>query len=381
MKKRFLVLAILALCVTSLALASTLSPAADTYKDTFPDQYLSYLKNAENDEAYDYVLAHPQIAVLYEGSGFGYSYYTARGHEYTLEDVKNIGRPHPLANCLTCKSGDFTAMVNELGEGAYKLPFNDAFHALAGGITCFNCHGEEPGKLEVTHQYLTDAVGEDSGIKAATLACAQCHVEYYFPDDTKATVLPYHSHEEATPETIYAYYDQLGFADFVNPRTGSRMIKVQHPEFETYTGAGSVHRGTFSCADCHMGKAENEQGQTYSSHHLVSPLDSPAIKESCAQCHQDLDGFVKGIQDKMEERTYQIADQLVILTNTLADKVAAGATDEELQQVRALNREAQFYWDFVFVENSEGVHNSKLSTACLDKAEQLTQQALDLVKQ
>ncbi len=381
MKKRFLVLAILALCVTGLALASTVSLPADHYKDIFPDQYQSFLKNAENSEAYDYVLAHPQIAVLYEGSGFAYSYNSARGHEYSLEDVQNIGRPHPLANCLTCKSGDYTAMVNELGEGAYKLPFKDAFNALKGGISCFNCHGETPGQFEITHQYLKDAVGEDSGIKAATLACAQCHVEYYFPSDTKATVLPYQGHENATPEMIYAYYDHLGFADFINPRTGSRMIKVQHPEFETYTGAGSVHAGTFSCADCHMGKAVNDAGQTYSSHYLTSPVKNPAISDSCAQCHTDLDTFVKDIQEKTEARTYEIADQLVLLTNTLADKVAAGATDEELNEVRALNREAQFYWDFVFVENSEGAHNRKLTDACLTKAEQLTAKALDLIRQ
>ena len=144
-------------------------------------------------------------------------------------------------------------------------------------------------------------------------------------------------------------------------------------------GQGSVHKGTFSCADCHMGKAENDAGEKYSSHYLVSPLNSPAIAESCAACHQDLEGFVKGIQDDMEERTYQVADKLVVLTNALADKVAAGAADEALEPIRQLNREAQFYWDFVFVENSEGAHNSKLATECLDKAEELCDQAMQLL--
>ena len=58
-----------------------------------------------------------------------------------------------------------------------------------------------------------------------------------------------------------------------------------------------------------------------------------------------------------------------------------GFSAEELAQLRELNREAQFYWDFVFVENSEGAHNSKLSTACLDRAEELTDQALALISQ
>ena len=38
------------------------------------------------------------------------------------------------------------------------------------------------------------------------------------------------------------------------------------------------------------------------------------------------------------------------------------------------------YWDFVYVENAEGAHNSKLSNYCLDKAEDLAKQALALLK-
>lgn len=379
MKKRLLLALLLLLALAGAAWAASEALPASQWAQQFPDQYNSFMRNAENSETYDYVAAHPQIAVLYEGSGFGYSYYAARGHEYTLEDVKNIERPHPIANCLTCKSGDYTAMVNKMGDAAYQLPFDETINQLAGGISCYNCHGNEVPTLQVTHGYLADAIKEEDGIKPATLACAQCHVEYYFPDESKATVLPYDGHANATPESIYAYYQQLGFADFTNPRTGAKMIKVQHPEFETYTGKGSVHGGMFSCADCHMGKPKNEEGKRYSSHFLASPVKSPEIAATCAGCHEDLEGFVKDIQDKTEERTYQIADKLVVLTNALADKVAAGAAEEELDKLRALNREAQFYWDFVFVENSEGAHNRKLTTQCLDKAEELADQALQLI--
>lgn len=378
MKKRsFFLLFVLVLAVAAWALSEALP--AENWKDTFPDQYNSYLKNTENKDTYSYVEAHPQIAVLYEGIGFSHSYFAARGHEYTLEDVKNIGRPHPLANCLSCKSGDYTAMVNKMGDAAYKVPFDEAFQQIDETVSCYNCHANNPPELTVTHSYLANAIPAEDNIKPDILACAQCHVEYYFPAESKATVLPYTSHESTTPEAIYAYYQELGFSDFVNPRTGSQMLKVQHPEFETYTGPGSVHGSMFSCADCHMGKAQNEAGQTYSSHTLKSPLNSPEIIESCAGCHQDLSGFVKGIQDKVEERTYAIADKLVALTNALADKVTAGASDEELAPLRELNREAQFYWDFVFVENSEGAHNSKLSHECLDKAEELVDKALSMM--
>ena len=74
-------------------------------------------------------------------------------------------------------------------------------------------------------------------------------------------------------------------------------------------------------------------------------------------------------QAKAEERTIAIGTKLETLTNKLADAVAAGTyAEEELEAIRSLNRKGQFYWDFVFVENSEGAHNSKLTEDCLNKA-------------
>ena len=145
-------------------------------------------------------------------------------------------------------------------------------------------------------------------------------------------------------------------------------------------GEGSVHAGQFSCADCHMGTATNEAGETYVSHEWVSPLASEAISASCAACHKDLAGMVAGIQAHAEERTVAIGTKLETLTNRLAEAVTSGKyTDEQLDAVRALNRKGQFYWDFVFVENSEGAHNSKLTEKCLDQAEEAVDAALALL--
>ena len=69
------------------------------------------------------------------------------------------------------------------------------------------------------------------------------------------------------------------------------------------------------------------------------------------------------------------------LTETLAAAVESGAyTEEELDAIRAVARDAQFYWDFVFVENSEGAHNPSLTNECLDKAEALTDEALGMFR-
>ena len=387
--KRILMIALLAallLCVCMNAQAATVTEtgtgitvikAAD-WAETYPDVYASYTKNAENEAFFDHVEEYPMIATVYEGMAFNKFYNSARGHYYTVQDVTSTGRPHKLANCFTCKTPDFTAKVNNEGVSAYTIAFEDMMAEVNESVSCYNCHANTPGELVVTHTYLADAMGEQlAGLNAETASCAQCHVEYYFDPETKAVTLPYDSMEAMHPDAILALFDEMDFADYTNPRTGVKQIKVQHPEFETYMGAGSVHAAQFSCADCHMAKETNAAGETYASHYWVSPLNSDAIKASCAACHPDLEGFVKGIQAKAEERTVAIGTKLETLTNKLADAVASGKyAEEDLNAIRELNRKGQFYWDFVFVENSEGAHNSRLTNECLDKAEQLIDEAL-----
>ena len=275
-----------------------------------------------------------------------------------------------------------TAIVLSVIPGAYTIKFEDMLAEVNESVSCYNCHANTPGELVVTHTYLADAMGADfASLNAETASCAQCHVEYYFAPETKAVTLPYSNMETMHPDSILAFFEEMNFADYTNPRTGVKQIKVQHPEFETYMGKGSVHAKQFSCADCHMEKATNADGKTYTSHYWVSPLASESIKASCAMCHPDLEGFVKGIQAKAEERTIAIGTKLEDLTNKLADAVASEKyTEDELNAIRALNRKGQFYWDFVFVENSEGAHNSRLTTECLDKAEGFINEALGLFK-
>ncbi len=356
---------------------------ADDWAATYADVYASYMKNAENEAIIDHVEEYPMIATVYEGMAFNKYYGSARGHYYTVQDVTSTGRPHALANCFTCKTPDFTAKVNNEGVSAYTIPFADMLAQVNESVSCYNCHANTPGELVVTHTYLADAMGDDfAALNPETAACAQCHVEYYFAPETKAVTLPYSNMETMHPDSILAFFEETNFADYTNPRTGVKQIKVQHPEFETYMGKGSVHASQFSCADCHMEKATNAQGETYTSHYWVSPLASDSIKASCAMCHPDLEGFVKGIQGKAEERTIAIGTKLEDLTNKLADAVASSSyTEDELNAIRALNRKGQFYWDFVFVENSEGAHNSRLTNECLDKAEGLIDEALGLFKQ
>ena len=362
--------------------------SAQDWAATYPDIYASYLANRDNRDIHDHVEDYPMIGVVYEGMAFSKFYGSARGHTYTVADVTTTGRPHALANCFSCKTPDFTALVNEMGETAYTLAFGDVLAQVNESVSCYNCHANTGNELVITHTYLADALGEElKDVEAATLSCAQCHVEYYFHPTTKATSLPYTSLDTMSPDAILGYYNNTmvngqPFADYTNPRTGVRQIKVQHPEFETFMGEGSVHRDTFTCADCHMGEATAADGTTYTSHTWTSPLENQALLEgTCAECHTDLTAEVAAIQEGAERRTYAIGYALEGLTEKLVLAVESGNyTEEELDAIRDLARDAQFYWDFVFVENSEGAHNSALTTQCLNKAEELLNQAMALFK-
>ena len=377
--------------------------SAEAWKEQYPEIYASYMKNEENRDTVSYVEEYPMIGKLYNNMGFYKFYDSARAHNYTVTDITNTGRPHKLANCFTCKSPNMTAMVNNEGDSVYATEADESFIAqLTEPISCYNCHANESGDLVVTHTYLADAMGEDlNKVDARNLSCAQCHNEYYFNPVTKATTLPYSDLATMTPDAMLDFYnnrlivDGQSFADYTNPITGVRQIKVQHPEFETYMGEGSVHKDTFTCADCHMGRATTEEGKTYVNHYLSSPLENEALlKNNCSTCHVDLKAEVRDIQETTERRTYAVGYELELLHDKLAEAVAQSTvpegeeaedftpayTEAELNTLRTLSKNAQFYWDFVFVENSEGAHNSALDSKCLDKAEALCNQALGLFK-
>lgn len=358
-----------ALTQAGLIPAETEAPAAaKTANDLI---VASYKATAENTYAVDYLEQDPYLVNLYEGFGFAKQYDSARGHEYSLEDLANTARPHPLANCLTCKTADFTKLVQDQGVSAYSLDFDEVMASMNVSIGCYNCHGDEAdsGKLVVTHDYFTDKL-DMTGIDAATLSCGQCHIEYYFEPDTKATTIPYTNKAEMTPEAMLEYYDSMDFADWTQPSTGARLLKAQHPEMETYLN-GSIHANFgMSCASCHMEKA-TENGVSYTSHNLVSPLDSPAILDTCAACHKDVDMAEKvhAIQDQVTARETEVGNNLSAFKDKLAEAVASEAyTEEELNEIRTLYRHAQWFFDYQYVENSEGAHNSKLANSCLDQA-------------
>ncbi len=364
--------------------------AAD-WQAAYPEIVATMWDNKKNDYILDYLEQDSYLVNIYENFGFAKEYGSARGHEYCLEDVNNTARPHGKANCLTCKTPNFAKLVNDQGVSAYKMSFEEAYKLMEESVSCYTCHGNdagEKGKLVITHSYVNKALKDNvSKIDAATLSCGQCHIEYYFTPEDAETMMPYGSVEEMTPEAILAYYDNMvlpdgtvGFSDFTQPSTGAKMLKAQHPEMETFlTGK---HAKLLNCADCHMPLEETEKGTVYHSHLLVSPLENETLLKSCATCHKDEDmkARVKGIQKKVTARETEVGKKLSDFKDALAAAVTEGAMSEtELDAVRKLYRDAQWFFDFCYVENAEGAHNSELAYRCLDTAEKKIEEGLALL--
>lgn len=365
---------------------------AKDWSDAYPEIALTMGENKNNSYVLDYLEEDPYLVNIYEGYGFAKDYGSARGHEYCLEDVSKTQRPHPLANCLTCKTPNFAKLVNDMGVSAYTMSFDEALPMMEESVSCYTCHGNEAGnkgELRVTHSYVNTALGQNAqSIDAATLSCGQCHIEYYFTPTDKETMMPYDSVEAMTPEAILAYYDNMvlpdgtvGFADWTQESTGTRMLKAQHPEMETYLQGKHAAEG-MSCADCHMPIEMTDDGTVYHSHLLVSPLESETLLSTCAVCHGDenMAQKVHRIQDSVTAQEKVVGNKLSAFKDALAAAVSAGTySEEELSELRKLHREAQWFFDYCYVENSEGAHNSKLSYHCLEVAEQKIDEAMALL--
>jgi nitrite reductase (cytochrome c-552) len=380
---------------------------AESWKDIYPNQYASYRENDSNSPdsgKHNYLELYPALNTMYKGYAFALGYDEASSHTYSLTSITETPRTtkkEQLANCITCKTPQFTALVNSEGESVYKQKFADMIGQFTEPISCYNCHENTPSSLTLTHSYfktaLGDAAGDDSKVPMSSQVCGQCHNEYYFDGETKATTNPYSSLEEMTPDAILAYYDAKGYKDWLHADTFAPMIKVQHPEFETvYGGSQSVMaKKGYSCADCHMGKTTASDGSEYTSHNWVSPLENEELlANDCSNCHKDLAKEVAAIQEEEETRVTEISEKIEQLTSGIAEKYAdeiatmkaaqdAGqdipAASEGLAALQKLQRNAQFYWDFVMVENSEGAHNSTLTAETLDKAEAAVDEGLALL--
>ncbi|MBR0282104.1 MAG: ammonia-forming cytochrome c nitrite reductase subunit c552 [Oscillibacter sp.] len=357
---------------------------ASDWAETYPYIVASWGDNAKNSYVTSYLEEDPYLVNIYEGYGFAIDYGSARGHEYCLEDVAATRRPHPKANCLTCKTPNFAKLVNDMGVGVYSMAFDEVLGMMEESVSCYTCHANNPGdggKLTVTHSYVVKALGDSvNDINPGVMACGQCHIEYHFTPADSETMMPYHDVAGMTPEAILDYYNSIDFYDWVQPSTGAKMLKAQHPELETFLHG--KHAALLNCADCHMPIEMADDGTVYHSHMLVSPLENEILLETCVTCHGDTDmvSFVRRLQARVTARETEVGNELSAFKDALAAAVEAGKMSEtKLDEVRNVYREAQWFFDFCYVENAEGAHNSELAFRCLDTADAKIAEGLALL--
>jgi nitrite reductase (cytochrome c-552) len=159
------------------------------------------------------------------------------------------------------------------------------------------------------------------------------------------------------------------------------MLKAQHPGYEIFQSGIHAKSGV-TCADCHM-PLLTEDDETYSSHHLVSPLDD--MENICLDCHdQDVDELRAVVERKFErkEQLMEIAMNSLAKAHLEAGKAwEAGATEAEMEEILTDIRHAQWRWDYAIASHGSYFHAPEETLRLLAVANETAQEArLKLVK-
>jgi nitrite reductase (cytochrome c-552) len=223
------------------------------------------------------------------------------------------------------------------------------------------------GKRERPYDPNVDA----TRLEMRSFVCGQCHVEYYCSSKMPLT-FPWS--QGLTADNLEAHWDETifpdgtKFLDYTHAETGAPVLKAQHPEFELWS-QGVHARSGVSCADCHMPYAR--EGATKVSDHWVrSPLLN--INRACQTCHRLPEAEIKARVDLIQDRNHELLQRggvaIVDLIDAIVAAKAAGATDEQLEAARQLQRRAQWRLDFIAAENSMGFHAPQEAARILGEA-------------
>ena len=360
--------------------ASDEAPILDAthWRDMFPDQYYSFDDSV--------CLTYPV-----EGTGMAGS----------LWDVEHVG--NFSAGCLACHSTQQASLVDEYGDqwlsvntvapGRYErahisdddlkalddnaFGIADARKAADIGITCYQCHGNTPGKLVVANEW-TRTAAEKAGLDLDNpdLVCAQCHsVPDYTHILTDADSSTWFALSAGTdPDAVYDFFLSHGVSD---PSFSNEGLEFDHFYGSTMDMAGA------NCYDCHTVKRTDDNGMTYTDHAFLDPGTHTELYENCSSCHEDS-------ADERHDAVLQVqadynarAEKTLATVQQLRDAIDAaaeqGADEAQLQEATALLDRAQFYYDYGR-DTSEGVHmigNSTTST-CFEKAVTTAEKGLAL---
>ena len=384
---------------------------SDVWGTHYPRQRDTWERTKNSSEIEDLVDRYPQLAILWAGYGFAKDYNAPRGHAYALQSNRNTLRtgaptdaatgPMPMA-CWTCKSPDVARLIAEEGELEYFTgKWARGGSEIVNPIGCADCHNSQTSQLAISRPHLLRgweasgrSVDEITFQDMRSLACAQCHSEYYFAktpytddngEEKVAAVVTFPWAEGLAAEDMEDYYNEMGFKDWTNKLSKAPMLKAQHPGYEIFTTGVHYQRG-LACADCHMPYVQ-EGGVKYSSHHIQSPLND--ITNTCLTCHRQSEAEFRSIVAEKLARKNQLnvmtMNSLAVAHLTAAKAWEGGATEAEMAPILAKIRSAQWLWDYSIASHGSffhapgetlrllGVANDKAMDARLDLTTVLAQ--------
>ena len=321
----------------------------------------------------DVLEAHPEIVVIWDGYAFSREYNTPRGHRHCIEDLRKIlrtGSPGvdgqtdiQPGTCWTCKGPDAPRLMREKGINQfYAAKWSEWGDQVMNTVGCSDCHDARTMDLRPARPALYEAwvrVGKD--VRKAThqemrsLVCAQCHTEYYFEKDN-GQYLHFPQEKGLTCEDAEAYYDSIGFYDYIHPLSKAKILKAQHPGYEIFM-QGIHGQRNVSCADCHMPYIA-EGGVKYTDHHIMSPLAH--IDRTCQTCHrQDAETLRKNVYDR-QKKVYDFAGKVdkELAYAHIEAKFAweHGATESEMKKTLQDIRKSQWRWDYALAGHGAAFH-------------------------
>lgn len=366
-------------------------PRSAVWGENFPRQYESYMRTADTlfasahggSATIDYLEKYPELVILWAGNAFSRDYKQSRGHFYSVSDVHQSLRTvqHQPATCWTCKSTDVPRLMAEMGVAEfYASSLNDLGHEATNHIGCQDCHDPQTMNLRITRPALAEAfqrIGRD--VEQAThqemrsLACAQCHVEYYFKGKGNYLTFPWDKGFGAMD--MERYYDSIGHTDWVHALSRAPMLKAQHPDYELFLTGVHADRGV-SCADCHM-PYKRDGGLKFTDHHITSPLQN--ISGSCMVCHRESEEKLLANVNERQNKIYEL--RRIAETNLARLHIEAkiawdeGATEEQMKPVLTLIRHAQWRWDWVAAAKGMGFHSPLECARVLGSSIQKSQEA------
>lgn len=367
----------------------------EIFAENYPREYESWIKTTDTtfqsefngSSVVDVLAQRPEMVILWAGYAFSKDYGTPRGHMHAIEDIQHTLRTGaPMtpdagpqsATCWSCKSPDVPRLMDSLGiVEYYKGTWASLGHEVVNPIGCADCHEAETMNLKISRPALIEGF-ENSGqdiSKASqqdmrSLACAQCHVEYYFSPEGKYLIFPWHN--GLSMEGAEQYYDSIGFSDYTHKLSRAPIIKAQHPDYEIYKTGIHAQRGV-SCADCHMPYV-SEGGVKYSSHHVRSPLAN--INSTCQVCHRES-------EETLREAVYERQRSATQIRNRVEKELASahieakfawdkGATENQMKDVLQLIRQAQWRWDYAVASHGGSFHSpvefQRILSMSLDRA-------------